>query len=77
MSKSDGAGPGVLCLDGRLGIELFLDRKTLTRSEDLFIGVEDVQALLDAVAHNLVRTVVVLVRILTNSTTTISLIVFW
>ena len=77
MSKSDGASPGVLGLDGRLGIELFLDRKTLTRSEDLFIGVEDVQALLDAVAHNLVRTVVVLVRILTNSTTTISLIVFW
>ena len=77
MAKSDGAGPGVLGLDGRLGIELFLDRKTLTRSEDLFIGVEDVQALLDAVAHNLVRTVVVLVRSLNNITTTISLIVFW
>ena len=77
MSKSDGASPGVLGLDGKIGIELFLDRKTLTRSEDLFIGVEDVQALLDAVAHNLVRTVVVLVRILTNNTTTIFLIVFW
>lgn len=77
MSESDGAGLGVLGFDCGLGIELFLEGKPLAGSQDIRIGLQDIEALFDAVVNDLIRAVVVLVCVLSNSITTASLIVFW